>query len=56
MYISVGRLCRCLGCLALLVMFTGCSTVSGLGQDIQDGSQAVHTAVWGDDPDAPPND
>lgn len=42
--------------LLVFALLAGCSAVRGLGQDIQDGSHAVHAALWGDDPDAPPND
>lgn len=44
------------GSLVLLLLAAGCSTVRGLGQDLQEGSSAVQAAIWGDDPDAPPND
>ncbi|MCL4220950.1 MAG: hypothetical protein KJZ65_06240 [Phycisphaerales bacterium] len=50
------RLARLLVPLLVIALLVGCSTVRGLGQDIQDGSRALHAAMWGDDPDAPPND
>jgi len=42
--------------LALLWMLAACSTVKGMGQDLQDGSDAVRGVLTGDDADAPPND
>lgn len=53
---TTDRLARRFLPLLLLALLAGCSAVRGLGQDIQDGSRAIHAAVWGDDPDAPPND
>ncbi len=50
------RLARFLVPLFLLALLIGCSAVRGLGQDIQDGSDALLAAIWGDDSDAPPND
>lgn len=50
------HLLRTLFPVLFITLLAGCSAMRGLGQDIQDGSHAVHAAVWGDDPDAPPND
>ncbi len=50
------QLVRLLVPLLLLALLVGCSAMRGLGEDIQDGSNALHAAMWGDDPDAPPND